>query len=47
MHAMHTTFATTLGSAPGSFAFAQDMFFNVPLIADCQAIAHLCVHHVN
>jgi hypothetical protein len=24
---------------PGVFAFAQDMFLNVPLIADWQAIA--------
>ena len=47
MHAMRTTVATTLGSAPGSLAFAQDMFLNVPLIADWQAIAILCKHHVN
>jgi hypothetical protein len=47
MHAMHTTVATTLGSAPGSLAFAWDMFLSVPLIADWQAIAHLCKHHVN
>ena len=47
MHAMHTTVATTLGSAPGSLAFAWDMFLNMPLIADWQAIARLCKHHVN
>jgi hypothetical protein len=47
MHAMCTTVATTLGSAPGSLAFAHDMFLNVPLIADWQAIACLCKHHVN
>jgi hypothetical protein len=34
MHAMQTTIATTLGSTPGALAFAQDMFLNVPLIAD-------------
>ena len=34
MHAMHTTVATTLGSAPGSLVFARDMFLNVPLITD-------------
>jgi hypothetical protein len=39
MHAMGTTIATTLGSTPGALAFAQDMFFKVPLIADWQAIA--------
>ena len=31
MHAMRTTVATTLGSAPGSLAFSRDMFLNVPL----------------
>ena len=39
MPAMLTTVATTLSSAPGSLAFARDMFPNVPLIADWQAIA--------
>jgi hypothetical protein len=34
MHAMQTTVATTLGSAPGALAFSRDMFLNVPLIAD-------------
>ena len=47
MHAMQTTVATTLGSTPGALAFAQDMFLNVQLIADWQAIAHNCEHHVN
>ena len=47
MHAMHTTVATTLGSTPGSLAFTQDMFLNVPLLADWRAIACLCEHHVN
>ncbi len=47
MHAMQTTIATTLGSAPGSLAFARDMFLNVPLIADWQSITRLCEHHVN
>ena len=39
MHAMRTTVATTLGSTPGALAFSRDMFLNVPLIADWQAIA--------
>ncbi len=39
MHAMQTTVATTLRSTPGALAFAQDMFLNVPLTADWQAIA--------
>ncbi len=47
MHAMQTTVATTLGSMPGALAFAQDMFLNMPLIADWQAIARTCKHHVN
>jgi hypothetical protein len=37
--AMQTTVATTLGSAPGSLAFARDMFLNVLLVADWQTIA--------
>ena len=44
MHAMQTTVATTLGSALGALAFARDMFLNVPLIADWQAIAGTCEH---
>ncbi len=47
MRAMQTTVATTLGSTPGTLAFARDMFLNVPLIADWQAIARTCEHHVN
>ncbi len=47
MHAMQTTIATTLGSNPGTLAFAWDMFLNVPLIADWQASACTCEHHVN
>ncbi len=47
MHAMQTTAATTLGSMPVALAFARDMFSNVPLIADWQAIAHTREHHVN
>jgi hypothetical protein len=47
MHAMQTTIATTLGSTPGALAFARDMFLNVLLIADWQAIVRTCEHHVN
>ena len=47
MHAMQTTVATTLRSAPGSRAFARDMFVNVTLIADWQSTARLHEHHVN
>ncbi len=46
MHTMQTTVATTLGSMLGALAFAQDMFLNVPLIADWQAIECTCEHHV-
>ena len=47
MHAMQTTIATTVGSTPGSLAFAWDMFLKVPLITDWQAITHICDYHVN
>jgi hypothetical protein len=46
MHAMQTTVATTIGSSPGSLAFARDMFLKVPLITDWQAITHACEYHV-
>ncbi len=47
MHAMQTTVASTLGSTQGALAFAWDMFLNMLLIADWQAIARTCEHHVN
>ena len=47
MHAMRTTVATTIGSTPGALAFSRDMFLNVPLIADWQAISRRREHHVN
>jgi hypothetical protein len=47
MHAIRTTVATALGSIPGALAFVRDMFLNMLLIADWQAIAHTCEHHVN
>jgi hypothetical protein len=47
MHAMQTTIATTLGSKPGALSFARDMFLNVLLIVDWQAIAHTPEHYVN
>jgi hypothetical protein len=47
MHVMQTTVATTLGNTSGALAFAQDMVLNMPLIADWQAIARTCEHHVN
>jgi hypothetical protein len=47
MHAMQTNVATTLASTLGALTFAQDMCLNVPLIADWQAIARTCEHHVN
>jgi hypothetical protein len=46
MRAMETTFATTIGSSPGSLAFAQDMFLKVLLITDWQAITHACEYYV-
>ena len=47
MYAMHTTVATTLDIAPSSLASAWDVFLNVPVISDWQAIAHLHEHHVH
>ena len=47
MHAMRTTVATTLKSAPGALAFSRDMFLNVPLIADWQAIQSRREQYVN
>ncbi len=47
LHAMQTTVATTLGSTPGALVFARAMFLDMLLIADWQAIAHTCEHHVN
>jgi hypothetical protein len=47
MHAMQTTVATTLGSTLGAFAFTRNIFLNVLLIADWQAIACTREHHVN
>ena len=47
MHAMRTAVATTLKSAPGALAFSRDMFLNIPLVADWQAIAKRREHHIN
>jgi hypothetical protein len=46
MHAMQTIVATTVGSSPGSLAFAQGMFLKVPLITNWQAIMHTFKYHV-
>ena len=34
MHAMKTTFETTIGSTPEALAFSRDMFLNIPLVID-------------
>ena len=47
MHATRTTVMTTLGSTPGSLAFSRDMFLNIPLIADWQAIARQHEQRIN
>ena len=47
IHAMQITVAITLGSAPGSLAFARDMFLNVRLVAYWQSIARKREPHVN
>ena len=38
MHAMRATMHSTLGSSPGRLVFNEDMFLNIPLIADWQTI---------
>jgi len=47
MHAMRAGVHTTLGSSPGSLVFNRDMFLNVPLIADWQAITRKREHLIN
>ena len=47
MHATRTTIMTTLGGTPGSLAFSRDMFLNIPLIADWQAIAQHREQRIN
>jgi hypothetical protein len=47
IHAMRITVTTTLSSAPGSLAFARNMFLNVPLVADWQKIARKREQQVN
>ncbi len=38
MHALRATVSTALQATPGELAFSQDMFLNIPLLADWQAI---------
>ena len=38
MHVMRTSIYTTLTGAPGALVFGRDVFLDVPLIADWQAI---------
>ena len=38
MHAIRTNIYSTLKGAPGALVFGRDMFLDVPLIADWQAI---------
>ena len=47
MHAMRSSVHTTLGSSPGSLVFNQDMFLNIPLIADWHAITTKQEHLLN
>ena len=47
MHAMRSSVHSTLGSSPGSHVFNRDMFLNVPLIADWEAITKKREHLVN
>ena len=47
MHAMRVNVATTLNSSPGVLVYGRDMFLDVPLIADWQAIAERRTQVVN
>ncbi|KAL7460146.1 hypothetical protein ACHAXS_000610, partial [Conticribra weissflogii] len=38
MHALRSTVSTMLQATPGGLTFSQDMFLNIPLLADWQAI---------
>ncbi len=38
MHALWSTVSTMLQAMPGGLAFSQDMFLNIPLLTDWQAI---------
>ena len=38
MHALRSTVSTTLQATPGSLAFSRDMFLNIPLLANWDAI---------
>ncbi|KAL7448398.1 hypothetical protein ACHAXS_000150, partial [Conticribra weissflogii] len=38
MHALQSAVSTTLQATPGGLTFSQDMFLNIPLLADWQAI---------
>ncbi|KAL7449546.1 hypothetical protein ACHAXS_000206 [Conticribra weissflogii] len=38
MHALQLMVSTTLQAMPGGLAFSQDMFLNIPLLADWQTI---------
>ena len=47
MHVMRATMHSTLGSSPGALTFNRDMFLNIPLIADWQAITLKREHLIN
>ena len=47
MHAMRAGIHTTLGSSPGNLVFNQDMFLNIPLIADWHAITQRREHLIH
>ena len=47
MHAIRATMHLTLGSSPGALAFNRDMFLNIPLIANWQAITLKREHLIN
>ena len=46
-HSLRCGVDTTLGSSPGALVFNQDMFLNMPLVADWQLLTKKKEHLIN
>ena len=46
-HALRSSVQTTLSSSPGSLVFNRDMFLNIPLVADWNALTTKREHLIN
>jgi hypothetical protein len=47
MHAMRLGVHSTVGSSPGSLVFNRDIFLNIPIVADWEAITKKQEHLIN